>query len=181
MAFNTHLSILSAIIIGFAIVKLLQGIVWMIQGRKRIKVYWVHLAWVIFTIMAATMQYWLIGQQPDSVLIGAEALYAIPHLLITPLIIYLFAGLLIPRLCKDGPVDLKDHYYDNRAWIFGTWVVILLIPTVQDIVRSNIRLEQLPIYLGVLIFGALAVTRNQWYHMAMVILVLLSTFAMWFT
>lgn len=44
MNFNAHLSVLSAIIIGLAIVKLLQGIVWMIHGRQRIKVYWVHLA-----------------------------------------------------------------------------------------------------------------------------------------
>ena len=51
MNFNAHLSVLSAIIIGLAIVKLLQGIVWMIHGRKRIKVYWVHLAWVVFTIL----------------------------------------------------------------------------------------------------------------------------------
>ena len=47
MTVNAHLSVLSAIIPGPAIVKLLQGILWMIHGRQRIKVYWVHLAWVV--------------------------------------------------------------------------------------------------------------------------------------
>jgi hypothetical protein len=85
---------LSAVILGLAIVKILQGILWMIHGRQRIKVYWVQLVWVAFTI------------------------------------------------------------------------------------TSNVRLAQLPIYLGLLACGALAVTRNEWFHMAMAICGLLATFAM---
>ena len=43
MTFYAHLNILSAVIMGLAVVKLLQGLVWMIHGRQRIKMYWVHL------------------------------------------------------------------------------------------------------------------------------------------
>lgn len=179
MNFNAHLSVLSAIIIGLAIVKLLQGIVWMIHGRQRIKVYWVHLAWVVFTILAGINHYWRIGLMPDVRV--AEGFVVLTDILVAPLLIYLFAGLLFPRSGEDGPVDLKDFYYENRAWMFGTWVVILLIPIAQDIIRLQIRWEQLPIYLAVLFVGGLAVTRNKWYHMSMAIIVLLSVFAMWFS
>jgi len=177
MTFNAHLSVLSAIIIGLAVVKLLQGILWMIHGRQRIKVYWVHLAWVVFTIVAGFWHYWIIGRIPGAVLV-AGGFWRLPDILLTPLFIYLFAGLLFPPSGEEGPVDLKNFYYDNRAWIFGTWVVILLIPTAMDVIRSQIRLDNLTIYLGVLMFGALAVTRNQWFHMAMVIFALLGMFGM---
>ncbi len=176
MNFNAHLSVLSAIIIGLAIVKLLQGIVWMIQGRQRIKIYWVHLVWVVITILAGTNLYWRIGLMPDVQV--AEGFVVLTDILVAPLLIYLFAGLLFPRSGEDGPVDLKDFYYKNRAWIFGTWMVILLIPTAQDVIRFQFRWELLGLYLAVLFVGALAVTRNQWYHMAMAIVVLLSMFAM---
>jgi hypothetical protein len=177
MTFNGHLSVLSAIIIGLAIVKLLQGIVWMIHGRQRIKMYWVHLAWIVFAIIAGTWHYWVIGLIPGDVRV-ADGFYGISQMLLTPLIIYLFAGLLFPQSGEDGPVDLKEFYYENRTWIFGTWVVVPLIPTVQDIFLSNIRWELFMIYFGVLMFGALAITRNQWYHMVVVILALLGMSAM---
>ncbi len=180
MTFNAHLSILSAIIIGLAAVKLLQGILWMIHGRQRIKVYWVHLVWVVFAITAGSFHYFQIGQMPGAVL-AAGGFWGLPHILLTPLFIYLFSGLLFPPSGEEGPVDLRDFYYENRTWIFGTWVVILLISIAEGVIKLHFESANLWIYLGVFIFGALAVIRNERFHMAMAILVLLTTFAMYIT
>ncbi len=174
MTFTAHLSVLSAIIIGLAIVKLLQGILWMIHGRQRIKVYWVHLAWVVMTIIAGITHYWRIGLMPGDVRV-AEGLGFVGHtdILLAPLFMYLLAGLLFPRSGEDGPVDLKDFYYEKRAWFFRTWVVAMLPATAWEVIRLHFT----PLYLGPLVFGALAVSRNQRFHMAMAILMLLAAFA----
>ncbi len=173
MMFNAHLSVLSAIIIGLAIVKLLQGILWMIHGRQRIKVYWVHLAWVVVMIIGATTHYWRIGLIPGDVRV-AEGFVGLTDIVLAPLFFYLLAGLLFPRSGEDGPVDLKDFYYENRAWFFGTGVVAMLPATAWEVIRLHFGLEALPIYLIVLVVGALAVTRNQRFHTAMAILMLLA-------
>jgi hypothetical protein len=168
MTFNAHLSVLSGVIIGLAIVRLLQGILWMIQDRQRIKVYWVHLWWVVFTIIGGTVHYFSIGWNPGAVVAGN--FWRLPEFLLAPLLIYLLAGLLFPPSDEEGSVDLQDFYYENHAWFFGTFAIIYLIPTVQDVATSQIRLTQLPIYLGLLLVGALAVTRNKWFHMAVPII-----------
>lgn len=171
MTFNAHLSVWSAIIIGLAIVKLIQGILWMIHGRKRIKIYWVHLAWVVFTIIVGTVHYWRIGLMPDVRV--TDNFVVLTDILLAPLLLYLIAGLLFPRSSEDGPVDLKDYYYENRAWIFGTWVVTLLPVIVQEVIHFHLAW----VYVSVPVLGTLMVTRNQWYHMAMVIVVVLSSLA----
>ncbi len=175
MNFNAHLSVLSAIIIGLAIVKLLQGILWMIHGRQRIKVYWVHLVWVVGMIIGGITHYWRIGLMPDVRV--AEGFVVHTDILLGPLFFYLLAGLLFPRSGEDGPVDLKDFYYENRAWFFGTLVVSILPATAWELIRLHFGLEALPLYLLPLVFGALAVSRNQRFHMAMAILMLLAAFA----
>ena len=180
MTFNAYLSVLSAVIIGLAIVKLLQGILWMIHGRQQIKVYWVHLAWVVLTIIAGINHYWRIGLIPVDVRV-AEGFTRHTDILLAPLFVYFLAGLLFPRSGDDGPVDLKDFYYENRAWFFGTMVVLILPQTAWELIRLHFGLEALPLYLLPLVFGALAVSRNQRFHMAMAILGLLAGFAMLLT
>ena len=173
MNFNAHLSVLSAIIIGFAIVKLLQGILWMIQGR--LKVYWVHLAWVVITILTGINIYWRIGLMPDVRV--AEGFVVLTDILLVPLLLYIIASLLFPRSGKDGPVDLKEFYYKNRAWIFGTWMVALLPAVAWEV----IRLHASWLYFGMLMLGGLAVTRNQLVHIVVMILMLLGMFAIFLT
>jgi hypothetical protein len=179
MNFNAHLTVLSAIIIGLTIVKLLQGILWMIQGRQRIKVYWVHLAWVVFAIFTGINHYYRIGLMPDVRV--ADGFVVLTDILLAPLLLYLFAGLLFPRSGKDGPVDLKDFYYENRAWIFGTMVVIMLPATAWQVIKLDFHWDSSWLYFGPLMFGGLAVIRNQWYHIVVLILMLLGMFAIFLT
>ncbi len=179
MTFNAHLSVLSAIIIGLAVVKLLQGIVWMIHGRQRIKVYWVHLVWVASTIFWLFVHYWNIGNWRSTTNVS---FYGLADVLWLPLFFYLVAGLLFPPSGEDRPVDLRDFYYENHAWIFGMYAVNALTGagSLIAIVEQPLALDTFwTAYLGVLVLGALAVTRDKWVHMSAAILVLLgSPFAM---
>ena len=103
----------------------------MIHGRQQIKVYWVHLAWVVLTIIAGINHYWRIGLIPVDVPV-AEGSTRHTDILLAPLFVYFLAGLLFPRSGDDGPVDLKDFYYEKRYWFFGTWVVVLLLAAAED-------------------------------------------------
>jgi hypothetical protein len=129
-------------------------------------------------IIGGITHYWRIGLMPGDVRV-AEGLgfVGLTDILLAPLFFYLLAGLLFPRSGEDGPVDLKDFYYENRAWFFGTLVVSILPATAWELIRLHFGLEALPLYLLPLVFGALAVSRNQRFHMAMAILMLLAAFA----
>ncbi len=174
MTFYAHLNVLCAVILGLAAVKLLQGIVWMIHGRQRIKVYWVHLVWIVNAILMQFVHYWHLGNLRNNM--HGESWRGFADMLATPIFAYLVAVLLFPPSGEDRPVDLRDFYYENHAWIFGTWTLLLLSTTgaLLAIGTRPFALASLLFpYLGLLLLGALAVTRNKWFHMAMAILVLL--------
>ncbi len=174
MTFYAHLNVLSAIIMGLAVVKLLQALGWMIQGRQRIKVYWVHLAWIVSAILMQFIHYWHLGNLRNNM--HGESWRGFADMLLTPIFAYLVAGFLFPPSGEDRPVDLRDFYYENRAWIFGAWAGVALVNAgfLGDIVNQPLELETiLGRYLPVLLFGALAVSRNKWFHMVTAILVLL--------
>ncbi len=174
MTFYAHLNVLSAIIMGLAVVKLLQALGWMIQGRQRIKVYWVHLVWIVNAILLQFTHYWHLGNLRNNMY--GESWRGFADMLATPIFAYLVAVLLFPPSGEDRPVDLRDFYYENHAWIFGAWAGVALVNAgfLGDIVNQPLALETLFLrYLPVLLFGALAVTRNKWFHMAIAILALL--------
>lgn len=158
---------------GLAVVKLLQGLVWTIHGRQRIKVYWVHLVWIVNVILLQFEHYWHLGAASNG-----ESFYGFANALLTPMFAYLVAGLLVPPSGEDRPVDLRDFYYENHVWIFGTFAMVATVNAgfLSAIVNQPLELATLSErYVNVLMLGALAATRNKWVHMAIAILLLLGS------
>ena len=184
MTFHAFLGILSAVIAGLAIVKVLQGILWMIHGRGgQIKVYWVHLVWVAAAIWGTNLHFWMIVRQRD--VIGDVNFYGAADMLWIPIVHYLLAGLLFPPSAGDHsgenrPVDLQDFYYKNHAWIFGTMMVAFLTNAgmLREIITLNFGSDFLSFLVMALLLGALAVTRNKRFHMATSALLPLGGFLM---
>ncbi len=174
MTFYAHLNLLSAIIMGLAVVKLLKGLVWMVQGRQQIKVYWVHVAWIVVAILGQFVHYWHIGNLRNST--GGESYYGFADMLLTPIFFYLVAALLIPPSGKDSPVNLEDFYYDNRAWIFGAFAAGSVVNAgfYGYIVNRSFEGDFFGSIAWFVTCVALAVTRNKWVHMAVAIIALLS-------
>ncbi len=170
MTFYAFLGVLSAVITGLAVVKVLQGILWMIHGRGQIKVYWVHLVWVAFTIFGAFVHYWNIGNLRNNM--SGESFYGVADMLLVPIFVYLLAGLLFPQSGEDRPVDLQDFYYENRAWIFGALAIVIVTSAgfLGSIVSQPFELRMILSYVLVLTFGTLAVIRNEGYHMGVAII-----------
>jgi hypothetical protein len=176
MTFHAFLGVLSAVIIGLAVVKLLQGILWMIHGRGQIKVYWVHLVWIGVAIFGAFLHFWNIVKQRN--IFGDVNFYGVADMLWLPMLFYILAGLLFPPSAEDHsgddrPVDLRDFYYENRAWIFGTLMVNWLTNAgnLRRIITQPLEWDTLQILPSALMYGALAVTRNKWVHMVIAALI----------
>ncbi len=170
MTFHALLGVMSAVILGLAVVKVLQGILWMIHDRGQIKVYWVHLVWVAVLIFGPFLHFWNIVKQRN--ITGDVNIYGIADMLWLPMLFYILAGLLFPPSAEDHsgddrPVDLRDFYYENRAWIFGAFAIVIVTNAgfLGSIVNQPFEARMILSYVLVLMFGALAVIRNEGYHM----------------
>ena len=111
MTFHALLGVLSAVIIGLAIVKLLKGILWMIHDRGQIKEYWVHQMWVIIALSGMFVHFWNIVRQRN--VIGDVNFYWIADFLWLPVLYYLLAGLLFPPSAIK--IASSAMWYDDSA------------------------------------------------------------------
>jgi hypothetical protein len=181
MTFHALLGVMSAVILGLAVVKVLQGILWMIHGRGQIKVYWVHLVWVPAPIFGSFLHFWNIVKQRN--ITGDVNIYGIADMLWLPILFYLLAGLLFPKSAEDHsaddrPFDLRDFYYKNHAWFFGIFMANWLTNAgnLHRFFEHTLELDTLLVLPGAIIYGALAVTRNERFHMAIAVIIPVSFF-----
>lgn len=126
-----YLSVLVSIVIGLGLSHLLGSVGKLLSRRKRVRVYapTVIAALIVFL---AHVQFWWgsfeFGRQIES------NFFAFLVFLLTPILLYLIAVLVLPELDQDdsGVVSLHDHYYEARPWFFGLTALIPVTTAVRN-------------------------------------------------
>jgi hypothetical protein len=126
-----YLSVLVSIIVGLGLSHLLGSVGKLLSRRRRVRVYTpsVVAATIVFL---AHVQFWWgsfeFGRRIES------NFFAFLVFLITPILLYLIAVLVLPELDQDdsGVVSLREHYYEARPWFFGLTVLIPVATAVRN-------------------------------------------------
>lgn len=112
----SYLSVLLSVILGLAIQQVLQGYRALALNRRRVRLYWPSLAWSVSILLMVAQHWWasfgLADHQPWS-------FAAFAAILIQTALIYMFAGLVLPDIPAGEGLDLRAHYYRERAAFFG--------------------------------------------------------------
>jgi fumarate reductase subunit D len=113
-----YLSVLVSIIVGLGLSHLLSSVGKLLSRRHRVRVYGPSVMSAIL-IFLAHIQFWWgsfdFGEQVQ------QNFFAFVIFLLTPVLLYLVAVLVLPELDQDdsGVVSLRDHYYEARPWYYG--------------------------------------------------------------
>lgn len=133
----SYLSVLLSVILGLAIQQVLQGYRALALARHSVRWYWPTIAWTVSILLMIAQHWWASFDLASHANWSFAAFAAI---LIQTVLIYLFAGLVLPDLAPGAGVDLKAHYYRERAAFFG----VGLLTICWSIVRELILNHQLP-------------------------------------
>jgi hypothetical protein len=117
--------------VGLGLSHLLGSVGKLLSRRRRVRVY---LPSVVSTIIVflAHVQFWWgsfeFGRRIES------NFFAFLVFLLTPILLYLIAVLVLPELDQDdsGEVSLREHYYEARPWFFGLTVLIPVATAVRN-------------------------------------------------
>ena len=104
---------------------------------------WISVSWLfggLFVVAASLVTAELATRFPKA---GAEYVFlreaygnffAFLVFLLTPILLYLVAVLVLPELDQDdsGVVSLREHYYEARPWFFGLTVLIPLATAARN-------------------------------------------------
>jgi hypothetical protein len=170
-----YLSILTSIVLAIGITRLLSGVGILLQKRKQITIYWVHLLWTLNVFLFLVLNWWILfrwqGQQEWN-------FFLFSFLLLSPTIAFLLSVILYPDISNEK-IDYKQHFYTNHRWFFSLAALLPLIDVVDTLLKGYSHfLAQGPLYIItiILIFSLsllAALTKNEKYHKSFAVFFLL--------
>lgn len=173
--FNYFLTF-SSIILGLGTTCLLDGLSKLIQTRKIIKIYWVHLIWILI-IFLLQLEYWWSQWRFASSAHDWTLLMFVVHIL--PIIcLFLMSDLIIPDSFIEQKEDFKldIFFYSNiRRWLFILITIYLVSAGIQQVLIGNERLLSLNnAYrsLSVCLSLSLYASKNRLFHSAFAVVAL---------
>ncbi len=164
-----YLATLISIILGLGLTHLLTNVYRLIQGHRRVRFYWLSIVWASLIFLGIVQWWWgLYGQHNNS----DWTFFFYVFTLVTPVTLYLTAGLALPALEAGKQLDLRDYYYNNHRYFFSIAAINPFLDAVRNIVQTGMfgSIAQIINLIGALLFISMAVFRNRRYHTIMTIL-----------
>jgi hypothetical protein len=162
-----HIRVIISIVLGIAITRLLSGMARFIQHPGKLKVYPVHLLWVLIVLVSAThFWWWEFG-------LAAIVQWRFETFLFVLLYAYLFAlmaNVLFPDALEEY-ADYRDYFLSRRGWFFALFIASMAIDLADTAIKGRAYLAALgpeyPVRLALAAALALVAirTRNQRYQL----------------
>lgn len=165
-----YVSVIISVVIGLGLSQILSGVVDLIKARKRVRFYWVHLLWVALTFVGHIFLWWTMWNMR---LIRGWNFFSFLVLLFAPVLMYVAAAFLIPKVEAGERVDLREFFYDNHRPFFGVNAAFTAVMGVQNWLHTG--RPSPPAVTAVLAFWFVllcvsAVVKNARYHAAVALL-----------
>jgi hypothetical protein len=171
----SYLVVLTSIVLGLAVTRVIGGIGNIIQTRRRKKTYWVHCVWMLNLLITITIVWWVAYRwrnQPE------WTFFLFLWLLLTPTLLYLISALIFPDEAQVV-TDWENYYYESRRDIFMLYALVFPIDLVDTLLKGVAHFRaQGPLYFGTMLMWFVllmiaAFNRSRGYHAFLAILFLI--------
>lgn len=176
-----YVSVLISIILGLGITQIVSGLADIIQHWSRVRLYWPHLLWIVFTFFLHIQEWWVLYE------LRTITTWELPIFLFTilyPINLFILARILFPSNLSDSHIDFKQYYHSNARKFF-TWALILsLLSLMDNIVVHGYHWTEQPLQLMLSVFLSVLIYKNypqEWLHkfVAVLLTVLLLASLTW--
>lgn len=130
----SYLSVLLSIVLGLAVTQLLGGFAALVRARRRIAMYWPMPVQMAATLLITVQVWWAMFSLREA---RHWTFAAFLVVLAQSIAVYLMAAFITPELSGDGPVDLREAYFREARWFFGTVLAALAISLAKNLVMSG--------------------------------------------
>lgn len=160
----SYLSVLLSVILGLAVTQILKGFRGLVVSRARIRLYWPTILWAVLVLLMCVQSWWaMFGMR----LRQDWKFQEFGIVLFQTILTYMLAGLVLPDLFGDAPVDLRRNFFDHRRWFFWIGFAVIAVSVSKDLVLSGglpsaANLAFHAVFGALLLVGAL--TPNERYH-----------------
>jgi hypothetical protein len=129
-----YLAVILSIILGLSVTQLLQGLSQVINARDRVRIYWPAIGWALLLLVIDVQAWWsMFGYRGRH----AWTFLQFAILLLETILLYLLAALALPNPLGEQIVDLRINYFRHARWFFGSFLGVLLVSLVKNVVMSG--------------------------------------------
>jgi hypothetical protein len=123
MSISEYILALMSIVVGLAMTQLLSGAAEIAQHSKPLRTYWIHTAWMVYLFITLIHFWWW-----EFGLMRIQTWTFLPYAFVIcfAVLLYFLVALLVPSQLAEQ-TDLKEYYYSNRSWFFGTMAFIQFV------------------------------------------------------
>jgi hypothetical protein len=177
----SYLVVLTSIVLGLGVTRIVGGLGHLMQTRKPKRTYWVHTLWMLNLLLTMAIVWWFAYRWR-----AAEnwTFFLFLWLLLSPIVLYLIASLLFPDIDDEAPIhDWRVYYYENHRGIFLLYALIFPIDIVDTLLKGSAHFyaQGLPYFVTMTlcftICLAAAFTKRQRYHACFAVLFLIYNLA----
>ncbi|MDX6696041.1 MAG: hypothetical protein QOF02_3644 [Blastocatellia bacterium] len=162
----SYISVIISVVIGLGLSQLLTGAAELVKARRRVSFYWVHLLWVALTFVAHIFLWWTMWNLR---LVRDWNFFSFLRLLLAPVLLYVAAAFLIPKVEPGVSIDLREYFYENHAAFFSVTAAFTALLGIENWMLRG-RLSPAPVTVVFAVWFVLlcvsAVVKNARYHAA---------------
>ena len=124
-----YVSVIISVVIGLGLSHLLTGAVELFKARRRVRFDWVHLLWVVLVVVGHIFLWWTMWNLR---LIQDWNFFSFLLQLLAPVLLYVAAAFLVPKVEPEARVDLREYFYENRPAFFVTTAAFAGLMSVEN-------------------------------------------------
>jgi hypothetical protein len=178
----SYLVVLTSIVLGLGVTRLVGGLGHLMQTRKRRWNYWVHTLWMINVLLVMSIVWWFAYRWRAN---EHWTFFLFLWLLLSPIVLYLIASLLFPDPDEAHVIaDWRTYYYENQRDIFLLLALIFPIDVIDTLLKGMAHFrEQGPAYFVTMVLWFVllliaAWTKRPGYHAFIAVLFLVYNLAL---
>ena len=172
----SYLVVLTSIILGLGVTRLVGGLGHLMQRRRRKPPYWVHTLWMLNLLMAMAIVWWMSYRWRWN---EHWTFLLFMWLLLLPTILYLISSLVFPDQDDEPISNWETYFYENHRDIFLLYALIFPIDIVDTLLKGVAHFRaQGPIYVTVMglwfvLCLIAAFTKRRFYHACFAVIFLI--------
>jgi hypothetical protein len=130
----SYLSVLLSIVLGLAVTQLLSGFAALVHARRRIAMYWPVPVQMAATLLISVQVWWaMFGMREVRHWTFAGFLIVLAQ----SIAVYLMAAFITPELGGDARTDLREVYFREARWFFGSILAALAISLAKNVMLAG--------------------------------------------
>lgn len=175
-----HVRIIVGIVTGLSVARLLTGLARFVQHPERERIYFVHLGWAIYLLLAVVHFWWF------EFALSRIGIWTFPvyfFIICYAALFFFLSTILFPDRMEEYS-GYDQYFHSRQKWFYGLFAAILLVDIVDTSLKGAEHLRYLgagylarQAVLGALAAGAMFI-RDRRYHLAFVAIAIISQ-AVW--